>query len=69
MSLTDDDDDDDDDVGVFEKEKKLLAMGTVSCVSESTTTGFTPCRTNFEFIALLGVASRVVQSTSTSFVR
>ncbi len=30
MSLSDDDDDDDDDdeVGVFEKEKKLLAMGT-----------------------------------------
>jgi len=40
MNLSDDDDDD-----VFEKEKKLLAMGTVSCASESATTGFTTCRT------------------------
>lgn len=42
MSLSDVDDDDD--AGVLEKEKKLLAMGTVSCANESATNGFTPCR-------------------------
>ena len=61
MSLSDDDDDDDD-VGVFEKQKKLLAMGPSLVLASPPQPGLHLAAQNFEFIVLFCVTRRVVDN-------